>query len=148
MRSLLTGQHYSRKIYSVVSHMVQHISVQFVLIRTVFVLTTCIVAYHCSFFHHPPVKHLSIQVQKSPILQGQVGYWVLSVSHSRLKVVLPVDLVKPDCEFCIPNSWTPKSIQVCNFRPVRQQMGCCVSSNSCSQTVSCYSKLVFPYITF
>lgn len=112
--------------------MVQGISVHFVNIRTLFVLPCCIIADDGSFLLVSLVKHLSVHMQESPVLQRQMRDRIPPVSDSSFEVTgPPIKLVEPNSKLGISNPRRTKVIEISDLDLVGQQMGNGVSSYCC-----------------
>lgn len=135
----MAGEDDSSKVNVVIGNMVQGIGVNLVLVAAVFILTRCIIADHMSLAHLSFIEDLSIDMQKSPILEGQVRYWVLAVGHSGFEAVLSELVVEPCCELGISHPRTSKIIELSDLIFIGHKGGGGMSGERGSQTVSSHS---------
>lgn len=71
------------------------IRIQQVLIAALLVLPSFVLAHVATILHFVLVKDLRAHMPEAPVFKGEMRNRILPVSHSRLEVVLAVDLVEP-----------------------------------------------------
>ncbi len=114
----LTGENNAWEIDIVIGHVIDHVCVEFIAIAAGLVFCWCIIADYIALFLISFVEDFSVDMQESPILEGEMGHWIFSSRYSRLEVVHSVELVEPCSEFTVSHARAAVVIELNHFELV------------------------------
>lgn len=136
----LTGEDYAWEIDVVIGDVVDDVYVEFVAVAAVLILCCGIIANCVPLFLVSLVEDLGVDVEESPVLEGEMGDWIFSMGNSCFKVVHSVELVEPSSEFTVSDSRAAVVIELNHFELVGHKMGSNVGCESGTKTVTCYAE--------
>jgi hypothetical protein len=136
----LAGQDYAGEVDVVIGDMVDDVYVDFVAVAAALILCCSVVADYKALFLISLVEDLGVDMEESPVLEGEMGDWIFSMGYSCFEVVHSVELVEPSSEFTVSDSRAAVVIELNHFELVSHKMGGNVGCESSTETVTCYAE--------
>lgn len=128
----LAGKNYAWEVNIVIGNVVDDVCIEFVMVTAALILCCSIIANDVALFFVSLVEHLSIDVQESPVLQGEMWNWIFTSGHSCFKVVHSIDLIEPCSKFAVSDSRTAIVIKLNHFELIGHKMGSNVGCYGCA----------------
>ena len=85
--------------------MIQNVSICQILVTAFLVFSRLVVTNICSFFDLTLIEDFSVEMEETPVLERKMRHWILFMGDTTLKMISSIDLVKPNSELGVSDSW-------------------------------------------